>query len=471
MKKLLIPLFLVASLCLSACGVDPVEWRIPEPESSPICIDPLITRVKGASFERDDQIGLTITNPEGDYCENQLLTYDGSYFMADGLVWYNDVSQKADLVAYYPYSASGSPISFTVLTDQSASGYTQSDLLVAVANGVVPSSDPVSMTFHHLMSKIVIELTNNSDHKITSVLLGGSRPMADVDLLAQRAVVSAAAPAVNIIPFPKQPGALYEAIVVPQQVAFTLIISTDDGKVHPYTMVSTELSASKLYTLSVTLTNIDLHVSLRAEIEDWVSGGEIAEQEPSEEESDDVNDSVINRLNYAGEEYAIATMADQRVWMVENLRYTPSAEHTPTSGIFYPGEGLSSESDLMAYGLLYTAAAALGVEEITTQNYQLLEGTRGVCPEGWHIPTKQEAQTLYDAYPDAQPFSFITPTYWNGTKSAYVENSAAVGMLRTSTPYSTTKSWVMLFYADGSSSFDELNNANGYPVRCLKDQN
>ena len=36
---------------------------------------------------------------------------------------------------------------------------------------------------------------------------------------------------------------------------------------------------------------------------------------------------------------------------------------------------------------LYDAATAFGVDEITIENAGTFEGCRGICPEGWHIPT------------------------------------------------------------------------------------
>ena len=83
-------------------------------------------------------------------------------------------------------------------------------------------------------------------------------------------------------------------------------------------------------------------------------------------------------------------------WMRENLRTTvyndgvtpiDNGESDPTSdinGYYYHVDGDPGNDGV--YGLLYNWAAAM--------NYDYSEGTRGICPSGWHIPSSDECDEL-----------------------------------------------------------------------------
>ena len=59
---------------------------------------------------------------------------------------------------------------------------------------------------------------------------------------------------------------------MPQRAAFTIGISTDDGKSRSYELEPAELLGGKLYTVTVTVTRIDVSCTLSGEIKDWVPG-------------------------------------------------------------------------------------------------------------------------------------------------------------------------------------------------------
>ena len=113
---------------------------------------------------------------------------------------------------------------------------------------------------------------------------------------------------------------------------------------------------------------------------------------------------------YGGEIYHAAQMRDGKWWMNENLRYIP-AGMTPsddvnavTNGIWYPvvineltpdvaSVKFSKEAaDIKAQGYLYNTETALGLKtgDLTAENCKNYEGVQGICPSGWHIPTKAD---------------------------------------------------------------------------------
>ena len=109
-------------------------------------------------------------------------------------------------------------------------------------------------------------------------------------------------------------------------------------------------------------------------------------------------------LEYGGVVYGTAKMADGKTWMTENLRYLPEG-YVPcsdltnvTGGVYMPvvmNEGKTAAAfgtaeDVEKQGYLYQSEVALGLKvgDIKSEeDAKALEGTRGICPEGWHIPT------------------------------------------------------------------------------------
>ena len=109
-----------------------------------------------------------------------------------------------------------------------------------------------------------------------------------------------------------------------------------------------------------------------------------------------------------GQTYKTVEIGSQ-VWMAENLNYA-------YTGVLYNNSGYTSDStswcfgndpaNCIKYGRLYTWAAAMdsvgtwstngkgcGYNKTCSPTYPV----RGVCPEGWHLPTQTEWNTLFTA--------------------------------------------------------------------------
>lgn len=117
---------------------------------------------------------------------------------------------------------------------------------------------------------------------------------------------------------------------------------------------------------------------------------------------------AISTLDYAGVTYKVKWLADGRLWMVENLRYvpegkTPSADLTAIdNGVWFPVDSVNkvlsdNEELIKKQGYLYNMEAAFGLKPgtIAAETYATYEGTQGICPEGWHIPTVKEYVDLF----------------------------------------------------------------------------
>ena len=405
MKKVLLSLLALASVI--ACEKEEAT-DIPSLGGEIVKISPVITKVTDVNFEDGDRIGLSVFKNDAYYAENALLTFGDGVFAGD-LVWYTEGAETSVLTAYYPYSASGMPETFAVQTDQTE-GYEESDLIAGTKSDVTPSSAAVTVGFKHLLSKIMLDIDNQSGSELTSVKLSGSRISASVDLSSLTVAVDGSGSAEDITMQAVTAGEQYRAIVIPQTVAFALTVTTASGKTLTQNLASVDLKQGGQYTMSATVVEDNLSVNLSGEITNWTDEGEIGPATPSGEVQFEEYDGYFV---YDGVTYPTVTLSNGSVWMAKNLSYlpdgyTPSADGTdPEAHILYPYElvndggtpsainassakALTDAESIEEKGYLYDAYAIFGVDEITSENIHSFEGAQGICPPGWHVPTRAE---------------------------------------------------------------------------------
>lgn len=394
MKKSLT--FIFAAALLVSCQQE--ENEATTPANSRITISPIITRATEVNFETGDKIGVTITqNGDFVYAENKQMTYSDGVFAGD-LLWYPEGNDKSQIVAYYPYKEGNTPASFTVETDQT-SGYGASDFMAAKKSDVLPTTNVISMNFKHMFTKLVINVTKEIEANISSITLKGSIPTATLDLSALTVTADANTSATNIVAQAVKANETYRAIIVPQTVALTLEVATPDGKTLSQKLTSTTLAPGGQYSVNIRVLPDDIEVKLIGDIENWTDEGEIgADNEiPFEEHLDQ------NYFLYDNVKYKTVTLSNGTTWMAEPLIYlpkglTPSTDPTADSHVWYPYEitadgttvATAKESAIKELGYLYDFQAALGGKEITDSNLTSFEGAQGICPKGWHIPTRLE---------------------------------------------------------------------------------
>ena len=134
---------------------------------------------------------------------------------------------------------------------------------------------------------------------------------------------------------------------------------------------------------------------------------------------------------YGDEVYHAVQMKDGKWWMKENLRYipagmTPSDDLTAVkNGIWYPlvideltpdkaTVKFSKEAaDIKANGYLYNTETALGLKtgDLTVDNCKSFEGVQGICPAGWHIPTRADIIALVGKTADKNDTNANAPYY------------------------------------------------------------
>ena len=471
--------FLILSGLALLTGCSSKNDSVEGPVQSRIRIAPSISRVTGLNFDTGDRIGLTIVKSGANYCENTPLRFDGTVFVSDDLFWYDDSSEKSNLTAYYPYLAEGAPASFTVRADQKlAADHEASDLLAATATDVVPSQTAVNMIFTHLLTKIVIDITNNSANTIQEVTLKGSRCTATVDLSTKSVQVDASSAETDIYPFPTVTAGRYEAILVPQRAALELEIQTSDGNRHTKTFQATDLQSGAEYAIEAVISNTNkIHASISGAVKGWEDGGAIAPVEDDLPEDSDL-------LEYAGVKYRIRQLSNGTTWMAENLRYIPEGKRVSSSpsdenGIWYPcTTSFTASSDteyIQRQGLLYDLATAVG-EPVTADNFRNIEGVQGICPEGWHLPTRADLESLI-AVNSELGSSFFTYAGTRDPSGKYIGslsgNFSKGYLLCTSTESSVytpedLNYQYLLFSKSNQVNIIDIDCRSGMPVRCVK---
>ena len=528
MKKLLI---LAAALAIAGCSKDGDSTGFSGAQA-PVTVDPTITRATEVDFEEGDAVGLTITNDKGTYAENAKLVYTDGVLKGD-LLWYDDLGLESTLKAYYPYLESA-PTTFAVQADQTGDGYTASDFMMAAKEGVTPSGAPVSMTFKHKMTKIVVNIVNEYDMSVEGITISKAMNKASIDLEEQTVTVADDAETISISARESKAGEQYVAIIVPQTAALRVDAEINNGKeskVRTTTLAEAALKSGGQYSMTVTIQPWGIDADLSGDIEDWTDEGNLEGEEGTPEPEFEEFDGYFM---YDGERYTTVKMKDDNTWMAENLRYVPAGKkpsdnlEAVTNGIWYPlvidvltadaaSLKFSKEyADIKTNGYLYNTETALGLKtgDLNADNCTKYEGVQGICPKGWHIPTKADILGLvgkvnsevnadapyYDkdkAYGsiallnadgfNADAWGALTianttvakagtmgalKTYLNGIASGYLAGSTYASHKANDDGSLNTCMFVGFMPMASNGTFNGSNNnfRNGVPVRCVKDK-
>ena len=425
---------IIAVLALAACQ------QTVEPQTAPgkIQVEPVITKATEVNFEAGDNIGFTMSkvNATDKYADNVLLTFDGNVFSGD-LMWYADAYSEADVYAYYPYDAVN-PTTYALFEDQTE-GIAQADYMAASKKGILPSPNAITMVFKHMMTKLVINVDNSSGAEITGVEIIGGKQVTDIDL-AEMTLIESNGAVNNVVPqvkaYEAQAGTQWQAIIIPGQVRLEISISLSNGKKITQPLAEMTLKSGGQYTINARLLQDNMLVSASGEIENWTDEGEIGfEGEGTTEDLPVEFTEYEGYFVYDGVEYKTVTLADGNTWMAENLRFIPrgrtvSSDPTEDAGIWYPAANADKVADpalAESLGLLYDAATAFGIEDVTPDNAASFEGAQGICPSGWHIPTVAEMTGLVGHCTNNELTNTEAPYYDAAIKGASLTALAEAG--------------------------------------------
>lgn len=431
MKKI----FLLAAGAIILAGCNKNNTVKPPVSDLAVRISPVITKVTDTNFENGDKVGVSIITSEQQYAVNQMLPFDGEVFTGE-LKWYSEANTASTVSAYYPYSAEGVPTSFKVAADQ-RNGLSTSDFIAGVKQGVTPTSSAIVLPFKHLLTKLVLEFDNQSGSEITGVEIRGSKTTATIDIAGMKATAAESAGVEAIKPFAVKAGTTYSAIVVPQKVAFELALTVANGKTLTENLVSTDLVGGGQYKITVKILPDDVKVSISGDIENWDDMGKIDIDTPAFIEYEEHEGYII----YKNEKYTTKSFSDGSTWMTQSMRYIPEGHSVSTNPadnkahIWMPysvvdGAAVPSKDLVEANDYLYDFATVLG-GEITKENAATYEGAQGICPKGWHVPTRAEYLSLCGSSPKTVTGPVVedpTAVFWGeGSSYGSVKNANALG--------------------------------------------
>ena len=264
-----------------------------------------------------------------------------------------------------------------------------------------------------------------------------------------------------------------------------LAVSLSNGKKITQPLAEMTLKSGGQYTINARLVEDNMIVSASGEIENWTDEGEIEfDGEGSSEELPVEFTEYEGYFVYDGVEYKTVTLADGNTWMAENLRFVPRGRTVATdpvedAGIWYPAANADKVADpalAETLGLLYDAATAFGVEAVTLENAETFEGTQGICPTGWHIPTLTEMTGLvghcansavintdgayYDATIKGASLAALAADGWNW-QFASMRNKANVTGAGSFTVTNYDGNYGVMSYLIGSSLYKTFTNDDG----------
>jgi len=180
------------------------------------------------------------------------------------------------------------------------------------------------------------------------------------------------------------------------------------------------------------------------------------------------------------------------IWMAENLNYEVENSYCYNN----------SADSCAKYGRLYTWAAAIDSVKLATdagnpqdcgyrKTCTLPAKVQGICPTGWHLPSKSESEALFTAVggkstagnilksqtgwflggKGTDAFGFAVLPAGDRSRSGDFSSDGADAYFWCSAEATVYLAYHMYFrYCDEDASVSNNSKGNAYSVRCVKDE-
>jgi len=165
-----------------------------------------------------------------------------------------------------------------------------------------------------------------------------------------------------------------------------------------------------------------------------------------------------------GKEYKTVDVGG-KIWMAENLNYegdialgTDTSATTPYR--YYPNK---SEANVEPSGYLYNKTAALGNSDASSDKVQ------GICPDGWHLPSRSEWESLIDEIIDDEDYMSDFTSQSAGAYNGSYVNYGNRQYYWTSTEYDSERSYFGIMYRMEADFSGTADMETALSVRCVKD--
>ena len=184
----------------------------------------------------------------------------------------------------------------------------------------------------------------------------------------------------------------------------------------------------------------------------------------------------IPTVTYAGKTYNTVLIGSQ-CWLKENLDVglmIQGSQNATNNGVIEKYCYNNNTNNCNTYGGLYQWNEAM--------QYSTTQGTQGICPTGWHIPTLAEFQTLRTTV-NNDGKALLAYGQGSGTNTSgfsallgggrgyngYFYQLYTLALFWSSTEYSAEKSFnLYLSSMGGIDNYDESKD-NGFSIRCIKE--
>ena len=271
-------LFAAVALMLPACNNDESNVQSPDTirltatvEGSTTRATLTATQAQDTQFDDGQNIHVDVFETGGTtrYSSGTYRTTDADGTMS-GTLKYPSGGEAVDIEAYYPSTVAYNTETFRVQTTQTTYGnYQASDLMYASVENKSKGSTH-SLTFHHALTKIVVNLTADASiddaslTKLTSVTINGTKTTANI---TKGAWTSAGGSVESIDITGTTKLGSHVGIIVPQTVAAgtTFITVVYNGKTLPYKIPAMPVTGKNFapgnqytYTFNITMSGISL---------------------------------------------------------------------------------------------------------------------------------------------------------------------------------------------------------------------
>ncbi|MBO7300457.1 MAG: fimbrillin family protein [Tidjanibacter sp.] len=246
------------------------------------------TKATDTAFEKGDAVSIYGFKGSANSSASSWLPWlsNGKFTKGDGgftpdqtYYWYQG-EEKGIIIGLYPYNANytaealiSTGVEFCVKSDQSThAGYTASDLMTAYKPEVTPTSEKVVLEFDHLLSKLVIDINNQTSEGVKEVYIDGVKGNLNYSLGLGVTLKDG----VGTIKAGKLATAsngytdTYVLITPPQTVAPSIAITTTSNKQYTYNAPENiEFGIGKVRHLTVTITEESISTEIDAIVNDW----------------------------------------------------------------------------------------------------------------------------------------------------------------------------------------------------------
>ena len=191
--------------------------------------------------------------------------------------------------------------------------------------------------------------------------------------------------------------------------------------------------------------------------------------------------------DYDGNSYN-TVLLDYKCWTKENLRslhYMQDGSEIANPMVYVSEQNPDESANLDIYGRLFNWYAAVKVAEGSKDAPEAdTEGiVQGICPNGWHVPSAVEMQTLanHTSAPlrttnlwlvpgtNTTDFSLLPSGFFNSMNGRF-ENMGGEAFLWTSTPTTPNTICYTGYSSCWCNEFQVItaNSSHGYSVRCVQ---